>query len=92
MCEDINKLSSVLDQLSPYKDDIHSYHLKMIFLRLREQRNKIYDWKTSSVGQGVLEILNMLLEELRQSCVLSYFLLDYNELSTRKPDPCNLPL
>ena len=92
MCEDINKLSSVLDQLSPYKDDIHSYHLKMIFLRLREQRKKIYDWKTSSVGQRVLEILNMLLEELRQSCVLSYFLLDYNELSTRKPDPCNLPL
>lgn len=92
LCEDINKLSSILEQLSPYKDDIHSYHIKMIFLRLRQERKRISAWKKSSVGQRVLEILYMLLEELRQNCVPSYFLLDYNELSTLKPDLCNLPL
>ena len=83
--DDIQRLSFVLEQLMPYKQCIHSYHLKMVLFRLRDKRRERSDWTWRRVGPRVLEILNMLLKELKQSYVPSFFLLGYNELAIGMP-------
>lgn len=85
-CKELQQLSLILSSLRSYREFINSYLLKMILFRLRSKRRKKSDCAWSNIGHRVSEILNKLLEELKEGYVPSFFLLDYNVLTMEKKE------
>lgn len=71
-------LMFTVHRLRLYDDFVNSYLIKMIFCRERKTRREKSDWSWSVVGNRVSEILTKLLTELKQGCIPSYFIRDYN--------------
>ena len=80
--QNLQQLLFILHRLRSFNERINSYLLKMIFLRERAKRRQRCDWVWSTVGDRVSAILKKLIEEMKQSYVPSFFLRDYNVLTT----------
>ena len=78
--KELRQLLLNVHRLRLYDDLINSYLIKMIFCREITTRRNSSDWSRSAVGNRVSEILNKLMGELKQGCVPSYFIRDYNVL------------
>lgn len=79
--KELRLLLLTVHRLRLYDDFINSYLIKMIFCRERTTRSEESVWSWSSVGNRVSEILGKLMKELKQGCVPSYFIRDYNVLT-----------
>ena len=86
--KDLQQLLCILRCLRSYDEVINSYLLKMIFFRESTKCKERSDWvwsTWSTVGDRVSELLNELLDELKEGYVPSFFLLDYNVLNIETP-------
>ena len=79
--KELRLLMLTVNRLHLYDDFINSYLIKMTFCRERMTRREKSDWSWSAVGNRVSEILKKLMKELKQGCVPSYFIRDYNVLT-----------